>query len=1201
MTEVELSPARIRQDFQQLIIDDLLGPAGGPEEMIPTQPVPRDRYLVGLLAPKASYVSPSRFDAATAVDAGGGTSEEHIASPPQLVPSALGLTFAVPADTGTLTVEASWGRYLRTTDGNEADSEPKPERVWKRTPGGGAKALPLPRADGPLPDLVPDATCESVSIAGRVRYLGDVALVTLFLVNGQLPRERNLDEAWLFQATLAVFAPDGRAIFIDKAAALPQLAEALDPDEREARSLGMLYRHAIDFAVGHGVAVHAVPSADDATRAVRLETRAVPTHDVARTEPPTSKEIPLLADVTLDMRTLAHADDVQLGAMFRPLVTAYRAWIDEQAARVGNPTERLGDYEETAPSHLAQARAAADRIAAGIALLERDALARVAFRFANEAMWRQRVRQRAIELRRRDDAPATLVDALAQADVPRERTWRPFQLAFFLLNLPSLTDPRHADRVGDDAIVDLLFFPTGGGKTEAYLGLAAYVLAIRRLQGTLASDDGDLDGSGGVAVLMRYTLRLLTAQQFQRAAALVTACEVIRRERLGAGDQRFGTTPFRLGLWIGGSSTPNTTASAHEAIATARQRRGQTGSYADPLKLASCPWCGTALSIETDVQADKTRARTLFACPDADFACAFTMKNSNNEGLPLVTVDEEIYRLLPAFVIATVDKFAQLPRQGPLHTLFGRVYDRCSRHGYRSFDITKVGDTTESDAHGAKNGEPAATTSPCSRLRPPDLIIQDELHLISGPLGTLVGLYETAIDELACATYDGKRSRPKIVASTATIRRAEYQVRGVFDRGVRVFPPPGLDIGDSFFARAREPSDATPGRRYLGICARGQRMKAVEARVAITVLAAAAKIFERYGKAADPYMTMLAYFSSLRELAGMKRLLDDDVQTRLPMAARRGLGRRRTPLQIDELTSRVSGDEIVAILDRLGYRHDPSGKYEKFKRPLEVALATNMISVGVDVPRLGLMVVAGQPKSTAEYIQATSRVGRSLEGPGLVLTLYNWSRPRDLSHYERFEHDHATFYKQVEPLSVTPFAERALDRGLTAVVVAIVRHRLADRPLGRATNPDGAAQRVPIDDAEVERVIDIVAARSGNVTTSEPVRQSVQRLVRGQLDNWLTRQEHAQRDEAALSFVGRSQGTVELLDDGVSRTWNPWSVPNSLREVEREVNFLLDVSDPNRHDAPNYVLDTSDAPVAGSALEDDPGGDDRAPGPLATV
>lgn len=299
MSELTISPAAIREEFEQLIVDDLLGPAGGPEEALPTQPVPRDRYLVGLLAPKASYVSPSRFDAATAAEPSGGTSEDHVASPPQLVPSALGLTFAVSAETKALAIDAGWGHYVRMTV--QGDLE-KPERIWQRSQCGGSIRFTLPNEDGALTDLVPDAEFVHVVVTGRVRRLRGVALVTLFLVNGQLAPEQNLDEAWLFQATLAVRAPNGDAVFLDKSVALPELAEALDPDAREALSLGMLYRHAIDFAVGHGVAVHAVASPDDPTRAVRLETRAIPEYDVARTDPPTASEIPLLADVALDMR-----------------------------------------------------------------------------------------------------------------------------------------------------------------------------------------------------------------------------------------------------------------------------------------------------------------------------------------------------------------------------------------------------------------------------------------------------------------------------------------------------------------------------------------------------------------------------------------------------------------------------------------------------------------------------------------------------------------------------------------------------------------------------------------------------------------------------------------------------------------------------------------------------------------------------------
>ena len=146
---------------------------------------------------------------------------------------------------------------------------------------------------------------------------------------------------------------------------------------------------------------------------------------------------------------------------------------------------------------------------------------------------------------------------------PENASWRPFQLAFVLLNLPSLTDTGHPERAAAaTATVDLLFFPTGGGKTEAYLGLTAFTFAIRRLQGAVGEGADARNGGDGVAVLMRYTLRLLTAQQVQRAAALVCAAEVVRRD----DEQRWGSTPFRIGLWVGGTVSPNWYSQAEEQI-----------------------------------------------------------------------------------------------------------------------------------------------------------------------------------------------------------------------------------------------------------------------------------------------------------------------------------------------------------------------------------------------------------------------------------------------------------------------------------------------------------------------------------------------------------------------------------------------------------------------------------------------------------
>ena len=453
-------------------------------------------------------------------------------------------------------------------------------------------------------------------------------------------------------------------------------------------------------------------------------------------------------------------------------------------------------------------------------------------------------------------------------------------------------------------------------------------------------------------------------------------------------------------------------------------------------------------------------------------------------------VDEEIYRRLPTLLIATVDKFAQMPWKGETQMLFRRVNGYCPRHGYRSPEVE------DKDSHKKRGFLPAVTSEPAGPLRPPDLIIQDELHLISGPLGTLVGLYETAVDYLASWSLNGAAVRPKVIASTATIRRAQNQVHNRFLRRVNVFPPPGLDVEDNFFARRRLSSNESPGRLYLGLCAPGTRLKTVLIRVYVAYMAAAQTLLEKYGEAADPWMTLVGYFNSMRELGGMRRVVDDAVRTRLQRMDGRGLSKRFIdPRNVEELTSRKDATAIPHVLDRLETPFKSvegttqRSKVEKgSKWPLDVVLATNMISVGVDVSRLGLMVVAGQPKATAEYIQATSRVGRAF--PGVVCTVYNWARPRDMSHYERFEHYHATFYQQVEALSVTPFSARALDRALSGVMVSLLRL------LGESFNANGAAGQLVREHDFVKTTLNAIQHRAAMVTENQDVATQVRQMLR---------------------------------------------------------------------------------------------------------
>ena len=522
-----------------------------------------------------------------------------------------------------------------------------------------------------------------------------------------------------------------------------------------------------------------------------------------------------------------------------------------------------------------------------------------------------------------------------------------------------------------------------------------------------------------------------------------------------------------------------------------------------------------------------------------------------------MVVDEEIYRRPPSLLIATVDKFAQMPWKGEVQHLFGQVSGLCERHGFLSPEVEK----DDTGNHPSRNGHPRVQRQEHAPLRPPDLIIQDELHLISGPLGSMVALYETAVDELCSWTVNGKRVRPKVVSSTATIRRAGDQIKKTFLRKVEVFPPQGTSIDDSFFSLRRHAGEQYPGRRYLGICALGRRYPVAIIRVYTALMGAAQVLYEKYDNLADPWMTLAGYFNSIRELAGTRRLVEDDIRNRLRDADERGLAKRRIwQGSVEELTSRKSGTDIPGILERLetvfDMAHDAQRDADRkadirpAPRPYDVMLATNMISVGVDIERLGLMVVAGQPKTTSEYIQASSRVGRSNKGPGLVVTVFNWARPRDLSHYETFEHYHDTFYKHVEALSVTPFSAPALKRGLAGILVGLMRlqdqHLNANEDAGKLSDTDPNMPWI------MQRIID----RAEKATGDPDVGILVRKMLDERRDKWLSLV-HSQHDYA-LGYKDGPGGVIGLLKEQGAGDWEEFTCLNSLRDVEGTVNLILD-------------------------------------------
>ena len=442
-----------------------------------------------------------------------------------------------------------------------------------------------------------------------------------------------------------------------------------------------------------------------------------------------------------------------------------------------------------------------------------------------------------------------LTACCARMDIPENRSWRPFQLAFVLLCLPALADPGHPDarRGAADLVAEahLLFFPTGGGKTEAYLGLTAFTIAIRRLQGVVGWDGRD--GRDGVAVLMRYTLRLLTAQQFQRAAALLCACELLRRERRDR--RRRGGARRRSGSGCGSGMASRRTRIEDADEQLEQSQRRPARARLPSLQLARCPWCGSRLDRGRDVQADATRAAGASVLRGHPGHCPFTEAQRPDEGLPVVVVDEEIYRLPPALVIATVDKFAQMPWQAATATLFGQVDARCERHGYRDPDRRRG----EHGGHPPPRTCPAATIAPVDRLRPPDLIIQDELHLISGPLGTSVGLYETAVDELCSWSTDGKPVRPMFVASTATIRGRRTQVEQAVRPATRRCSRRRCSTRATPSSPARcRSTPATPGRRYLGVCAPGRRSRRSRSACTSRCWSAGQLLFDRLRRRGRP-------------------------------------------------------------------------------------------------------------------------------------------------------------------------------------------------------------------------------------------------------------------------------------------------------------------------------------------------------------
>jgi hypothetical protein len=1045
-------------------------------------------------------------------------------------PSAIGITVLLPQGVRDVEAIVTWGdyqtepsieAYLLAAEGGAQDG-PKPDapRVeWVRIPRSENLRVPVPSGRADRPVIVPNSGTPqlpggSLELTAHARdyevempdgSTNRFQALTVFLVNRRKKAPRRYEDiAFAFQAQIELRCPEGFVPRVD--------LSGIGAEEWDRRVADLHYSDMSEYAVGRNTS--AVWEEVEG-RCTVVSTCPLPMAEVERVAPQEDSKLPGVEFAMEKLGALAAQDGQALASALSPLPDLYASWIAAQSAGFHDRADRR---KQTAQELLANMETARGRIARGIEILRDASDARLAFRFMNESLARA--------ARRR--SPKRYQDATP----PRDPKWRPFQLAFILLNLEGLVGKTHPDR----EIVDLLFFPTGGGKTEAYLGLAAFTIAHRRI-----THQG-LTGAG-VAIVMRYTLRLLTLDQLGRAAGVICALELARLDPANVdaeGRKLLGDWPIEIGLWVGNSATPNKMGGVndtgeHTAVTRVRKHQQDPRRNPAPVPIKSCPWCDKPFqpSSFSCVPANNPKPKNLeIRCSDPD--CDFT----GDRALPIIVVDEVIYRRLPAFVVATVDKFAALPWVGETGAFFDHV-DRCDAHGFYG----------AAQLAGSKipGGE---------KLLPPDLIIQDELHLISGPLGTVAGLYETAIDRLATRWIGEQRVRAKIVASTATVRRASAQIKSLFDREeTQIFPPPGLSRRDSFFA-VTVPSDQNPARLYLGVASQGRGPKLIFLRTLLSIMAAAKAEYERASPAekgaVDPYMTALCYFNALKELGGAKRIVDDEVTSGLKTYGRR---RRRigppdapfgdrTILAPLELTSRVSTDKVAEAKSTLERSFGADGPI------VDLALATNMISVGLDIERLGLMIVQGQPKAAAEYIQATSRVGRDHNRPGLVITVLNVMKPRDRTHFEHFTQFHRTFYRAVEATSVTPWAQRALDRSLASIVVSLARH------LDPKMTPESGAGRVEARRAVIDAVTKTLLERAGNAPAGGTL--ALKNAITELVNAWMDTARSIGVDE--LTYSDNHQLLNNPLDPRL-QTLSPehqkFESARSMRDVEPNVELKL--------------------------------------------
>lgn len=1124
-----------RSEFSDYVRRQLIGPFDGLDEVLDYNYLPQDRYLMGKLYPVDAELGEENDDQ-EAEDVGAGASGEEWSDSPislaqQRLPASVGLSFFFEG-TRKFSVSLEGARYrlvhyveaeyfwaeedvpekalqelkdlthsLRSSEvvaavvseedvdarvasismqaGEEVDPmelrrliEANPTEILQPTPKVWTRRQ-WEREDISSKVREHTLSCEEPEIDGVLGGRADLRsfwrpmkngfLVTVSLVNNAKSRDGISAQAEdsLYQVSIKVHTDDE----VEMRPYPRSYAKARGSEEEE---LDVIYRDRITYAVGHGSSVLWDTDASGEVNMVRTE------YLPEKAVPDLSTVIDGIDEGTLSIQYLADetVPSVELRARLEAFVSEYQKWLNQQKK------EKVPTNLEAAKERiLCRIESVIARMHKGIDYLcndDGDGLARKVFALANRAMLMQMAHQ-AYKKCALGESKAETPDYFGEDF--KDKRWRPFQLGFQLLALESVLNESSEDR----DIVDLIWFPTGGGKTEAYLVLAAMEIFHRRLK---LGDKGF-----GTAVLKRYTLRLLTSQQFERASRLICACELLRHEIPELGEE-----PITLGLWVGEGVSPNKYTVTGDYGSGALEKHDRAIDAEEPLvffSLTACPWCGTSIypktrSEETHYGTRASETSFDIFCPD--YRCKF------HKLLPVNVVDQHLYEKPPTLVVATIDKLARAAWDDRSRSIFG----------YRD------------------KGE---------NVRPPSLVIQDELHLISGPLGTVAGVYEAAFDVLM--------DRPKIIAATATIRRADDQVKRLYGRGLSIFPPPGLNASNSFFSR-EVPLTEKPGRLYLGCMGQGTTSTYSVVHLAAS-LAMAPKELEFKAATGDGYWTQVIFSNSRRELGKVMTLAVDDIPSRIRLISKDEAKLRELKV-VTELSANCGSEDIPAIIDSMDIPMDKDGV-------IDILPCTNMLSVGVDIQRLGLMLVNGQPKTTAEYIQASSRVGRG-KFPGLVFAHYSPSKPRDRSHYETFYSYHDALYRAVEPTSVTPYAEPAMIRALHAALVILMRHA------GGLPKERDASKFDP----ENERHKDLIARLKERVRQAVPEinKQEALDFIDYRVMEWAGKAAGAAQGKPLVYDSKPGKQFVSLLCSFEKKVDGAWPTLNSMRHVENECVIRVD-------------------------------------------